>query len=250
VIARREALAIGGRLGLIGLLGCAALLPGACGLISVYPTYHYRLTVEVDTPQGLRSGSSVIEVRASEVHSTLGGAGAEISGEAVAVDLPGGQVLFALLRSEASVDWAKAAMEQVTPMPPLDTETLDHRYADWQAAIRANTRLNVLTPVIAPGRPPFRPQPGYPMLVRFGDLRDPKSVEKVDPGNLAASFGPGFALRRITVQLTEDDVTTGIGKRLGWLGTSVQGYLDGQLTGGGPALSNILDTTAFESVKK
>jgi hypothetical protein len=88
------------------------------------------------------------------------------------------------------------------------------------------------------------------MLVRFGDLRDPRSVEKVDPGNLAASFGPGFALRRITVQLTEDDVTTGIGKRLGWLGTSVQGYLDGQFTGGGPALSNILDTTAFESVKK
>jgi hypothetical protein len=55
------------------------------------------------------------------------------------------------------------------------------------------------------------------MLVRFRDIADPTSVEKVDPDNLAASFGEGVKLRRITVQLTDDPVTTGIEKRLGWL---------------------------------
>jgi hypothetical protein len=58
---------------------------------------------------------------------------------------------------------------------------------------------------------------GYPMLVRFKDIRDPKSVEKVDPNDIAKSIGPGVTLRRITLQITDDPVTTGIEKRLGWL---------------------------------
>jgi hypothetical protein len=39
-------------------------------------------------------------------------------------------------------------------------------------------------------------------------------VQRVDPANLAASFGPGIRLKRITVEVTDDDVTTGIEKRL------------------------------------
>jgi len=54
----------------------------------------------------------------------------------------------------------------------------------------------------------------YPMLVTFGDLDDPASVERVDPDDLAAIFGEGVALKRITVQLTDDPVTTGTRMRL------------------------------------
>ena len=59
----------------------------------------------------------------------------------------------------------------------------------------------------------------YPLLVTFADPADPTSVQRVDPANLAASFGPGVTLKRITVEVTNDPVTTGIEKRLGWLGT-------------------------------
>ena len=55
-------------------------------------------------------------------------------------------------------------------------------------------------------------------LVTFGDLDDPTSVEEVDPDDLAATFGEGVSLKRITVQMTDDLVTTGIEERLGWLG--------------------------------
>jgi hypothetical protein len=55
------------------------------------------------------------------------------------------------------------------------------------------------------------------MLVRFRDLADPTSVERVEADNLAASFGPGVRLKRITVQTTRDAVTTGIQRKLGWL---------------------------------
>ncbi|HBM06154.1 MAG TPA: hypothetical protein DD369_11230, partial [Erythrobacter sp.] len=58
----------------------------------------------------------------------------------------------------------------------------------------------------------------YPMLVTFGDLDDPASVERVDPDDLAATFGEGVRLKRITVQITDDPVTSGIEQRLGWLG--------------------------------
>ena len=57
----------------------------------------------------------------------------------------------------------------------------------------------------------------FPYLVRFRDLADPKSVEEVKPGDLAASFGKGYALKGLTIQMTDAPVTVGIEKRLGWL---------------------------------
>jgi hypothetical protein len=53
--------------GLIGAFsGLAVLTLSGCGLFADKHTYRYRLTVEVDTPQGVRSGSSVIEATAWE----------------------------------------------------------------------------------------------------------------------------------------------------------------------------------------
>ena len=63
----------------------------------------------------------------------------------------------------------------------------------------------------------FAKPTGFPTLVRFRDINDPKTVEDVDPANLATSFGPGFHLRRITLQRTDDAVTHGIENRLKWL---------------------------------
>ena len=64
----------------------------------------------------------------------------------------------------------------------------------------------------------------YPMMVRFADESDPTSVALVDPDDLAASFGEGVSLRRITVELTDDPVTASIEDRLGWLGMSFKSF--------------------------
>jgi hypothetical protein len=71
-------------------------------------------------------------------------------------------------------------------------------------------------------------RPAYPMLVTFGDEADPTSVTLVDPDDLAATFGAGVKLRRITAELTDDPVTTGIEKRLGWLTNYYDKMLDGR----------------------
>lgn len=66
-----------------------------------------------------------------------------------------------------------------------------------------------------------------PLLVRFRDINDPKTVEEVDPKNLEASFGKGIKLVSATLQMTDEEVTTGVDKWLGWL----EGYYDKQLDG-------------------
>jgi hypothetical protein len=55
------------------------------------------------------------------------------------------------------------------------------------------------------------------MLVRFRDLHDPASVERVDPSDLAASFGAGVKLERMSIEITDAPVTKGIEAVLPWL---------------------------------
>ncbi len=195
--------------------GAAAvsLLLAGCG--EQYPTYRYRMTVEVDTPQGLRSGSSVIEVRTDQgprfPGPEAGGVKSRIRGEAVAVDLPRG-TLFALLQSPngrgaESYAWA------LLPRPPTRGDDAEGRRANYEALGSVQ------------GQAELQPE-NYPMLVTFRDLADPTSVEAANPADFASVFGPGYALRRIMVRVTDEPVTSTISEQLRWLGSSPEPRLD------------------------
>ncbi|WP_417415418.1 hypothetical protein [Hoeflea sp.] len=68
----------------------------------------------------------------------------------------------------------------------------------------------------------------YPLLVTFADINDPASVALVDPDDLAASFGPGYALSSITLAITDEPVTKGrVEAVLGWLEAYENKQLDG-----------------------
>jgi len=188
----------------------------ACGELGddSAPDYRYRLTVEVDTPEGLRTGSSVIEVEqrlgraaSSPAHSQVY---RRVRGEAVAVDLPGGKTLFALLRSDNNVDWASYVFVYLAPS--YEGEPFEEQL-DNVLEVKGEQKLPRMWPPVVH----LPERSAYPMLVTFGDIDDPTSVARVDPDDLAASFGEGVSLRRITVELTDDPVTTGIEERLGWV---------------------------------
>ncbi|MFT4025920.1 MAG: hypothetical protein QM676_03845 [Novosphingobium sp.] len=176
-----------------------SMLLGGCGLLGGDMTYRYKMTVEVETPDGPRTGSSVIEVRTHESPAfpgpEAGGERSRVRGEAVAVDLPAG-TLFALLQAENGRG-AEIYAWALLPEPPTKGATPEDR--------RAN--LNALRSVA--GRAELQ-RANYPMLVTFRDLSDPTTVETVNPADLNTSFGPGYVLHRITVQMTDEPVTTAI----------------------------------------
>lgn len=179
---------------------CIILALALSGCRAQLPTYRYRLTVEVETPTGLKRGSSVIEVANWDNGKGFpgpeaGGFRSKVRGEAVAVEVAPNQVLFALLNRADGI--AFAALPLMRP--------------DDNVEDRIDALLGVMhaTPLV---------QTEYPMLVYFRDIRKPDTVEAVDPNNLVKNFGSGVKLRRITIQLTEDSVTKGIDDRLRWLG--------------------------------
>jgi hypothetical protein len=195
----------------------AAALSGCAPSV---PDYHYRLTVEVETPQGLRTGSSVIAVD-NDMQTNMNGGGyllyQRARGEAVAVDLPGGRTLFALLRGADGEDsWAGTLLFELTPPPPYRPADKESYRTDRVRNAAANRKVIVVPPML-PHRDKLYAAAAYPLFVTFHNVCDPKTVVRVDPDNLVASFGPGVKIRRITVQITNDPMTTGIEKRLKWL---------------------------------
>lgn len=95
------------------------------------------------------------------------------------------------------------------------------------------------------------PEVQYPMLVTFGDIADPASVTLVDPGDLAASFGPGVKLKAVTLDVTDEPVTLGrVEGVLGWLDQIWPDQLDGrpnETIRAGNRLANSLSANLFST---
>jgi hypothetical protein len=168
----------------------AALALAACGSSD---TIRYKMIVEVDTPEGLKTGVAVREVRYTKPSSlpSIGESRPQwrIKGEAVAVDLPGGRTLFALLRSEAREDFGGREVWSILKQSDEDEVEL------WPSTPKT-------------GRPQvFDPKP---MLVHFKNIDEPDTVERVDPNAAGAALGTGYRLRRIIVSRTSESVTSGI----------------------------------------
>ncbi len=168
----------------IGLL----LLLSAC---SQTFDWHQRIRIVVMTPKGEVAAETVqaIEAVYFPKWQQIGGYERNYSmrGEAVAADLGDGQYLFVLLADEMLA-------ERVLPV--------DRSHANKPGYLRDIENLEGAGPVeIQPER--------RPRLVSFDDISDPKSLRLVDPNNLAAAFGPGFALQSMTLEITADPITFG-----------------------------------------
>lgn len=203
MITREPLSTLGQRSCLMLVLGCAVLAMAGC--TPALPDYRYRLTVEVDTPDGVRSGSSVIQVAShvsSEYSLAPGDVTTQVTGEAVAVDLPGGKTLFALLAKPNSAEGAEAyAFDALISKP-------------WVGSKEYVANVNALVDRRDIGVLPFK---DWPMLVTFGDINNPTSIMRIDVANPESTLGPDVKIRRITAQITEEPVTTGIERKLDWL---------------------------------
>ena len=206
------------------LAGVALVLAGF-GLAGcwLFPAeWNEKLTVTVSTPHGDVSGSSVRWKQLYE-DPVLGNAQPDMRGEAVVVEVAEGRYLFALIQRNRP----QAELMFFPGEAPLkSTYKLNRRKGDV---------LDV-------------PRDMYPMLVTFGNLNDPASVQEVDPSNLAATFGPGYALKAITLEITDEPVTEGVVEKvLPWLPNHPQTFRPSSIRLG-PGLHNASDVLPIETI--
>jgi hypothetical protein len=201
-----------------GLWLIGALLLGGCGYIAGGPEVRYRITVEVDTPDGLRAGSSVwsFQLRPDILTQSYT---SKFRGESVAVEIPGGGTLFAVLGHPTKSGTISSDEAQLLPETVLRRTGITSTYENQVLGDRSKTlefisKLTTEAIALDCGDDVRRE---CPLLVYFRDPHDPSSVQSVEPDELGKVFGPGVSLRRITLQITRDAVAREIGKRLPWL---------------------------------
>jgi hypothetical protein len=180
-----------------------AILPLLLALFALAGCERYawnqKLTVTVETPEGEVSASSVSAVSWRKQWIRWDGMGwyYDLTGEAVVVEVTPGRYLFALLKGAGTTEY----MGSVAAASIAGREG---RVIDGALFREVQGRRDRAAGVITV------PEVQYPMLVTFGDIADPASVELVDPADLAASFGPGVRLKSVTLEVTDEPVTVGV----------------------------------------
>jgi len=177
------------------LIITASIFIGLYFLYQSYPfgSFNYRLTLVIETPEGEIVGSSVRKIYVftePKIFPEQRSRHSDVKGEAVVVDLGKRGVLFALLSKENDNDYGdRIAFQEFPQLGGMKPEAIKN-YPNIKA--KNNLSFDKL-----------------PMLIRFRDINDPKTVEKVDPDNLKKSFGKGVKLVSATIEITDDEVTTG-----------------------------------------
>ena len=186
-------------------------------------TYRYRLTVEVNTPNGIRAGSSVIEVETWEgiglPGPEAGGIRNRVRGEAVVVELPGQKRLFVLLDKADTL--LLEAYDRYLPQELGDLEKLRKaRSLNIVAAVpryRAPKKLKLRRAAMAKREISKDRLDNFPLFVDFQRRDDPMSVQRVDPDHLETTYGKGFSLKRVFLQTTNDNISGEIQRHLPWI---------------------------------
>jgi hypothetical protein len=235
----------------------AAVLAGVIKEKPPSGTWRYKMTVEVETPEGIKSGSTVREVTiqdlAEPTNPSMGGFRTKVKGEAVVVDLGPRGVLFALLNGYAfGPDYAWQIVFHAFPMPgkPPGAGGATPEGLEYYSHLKAKT---VLPPSL------------YPMMVTFADLKEPKTVKSVydmhwngrypmhyetTADRFEETFGQGIRLKSIEIEMADESITQGIEKKLVWLPEYYNKRLDGHRFGTIKAdlpIANNLSSGAFSA---
>jgi len=175
------------------------------------PGHKYRLTIEVETPEGIKSASGVIAVTPDRGYSPRGRTRA--SGDALYLDLGGGKNLLALL----------AHVDKTLDLDGINYVALRAYGAAGGQRVSFNemSRMKGVVPVTGEL---------IPVLAAFADPANPGTMRTIPPGDLEAAFGPGVRLHAVTAEVVPngfwpidfggplgEPVTRGIEKKLPWL---------------------------------
>ncbi|MHC4046424.1 hypothetical protein [Bradyrhizobium sp. 23AC] len=195
-----------------GLLGLLAVIVVGDQIRINRPGHKFRLTVEVTTPDGIKAGSGVLAVVPDRNYNR--GGRTTMRGEAVFVDLGQSKNLVALLahRQDAKLDFDDINYVALRAYGAARGDRVSFNDIHRQTGV---------VPVQADL---------VPVLVSFGDPKDPKTARLVAGDHAEAVLGEGYAIRGITVEVVPngfwpvdfggvlgEPVTRGINAKLPWL---------------------------------
>jgi hypothetical protein len=172
-------------------------------VFSVY-SHRYRLTIEVETPDGLKTGSAVIEPRARTQSPglSLRSVVTRVRGDAVFVDLGNGKNVVGLMAG--GPEGRDVGVPVRLAMEAFGVRNCRKSMCDWRQMQSMSGRRDLPLGLV-------------PTLVTFGDVDDPKTARVIEPSEFEAIFGPGYRFKRAWIEITDDWVTRGIKQRLPWL---------------------------------
>jgi hypothetical protein len=194
---------------LIGPLALLAVLVIGDQIRINRPGHKYRLTIEVDTPEGVKSASGVMAVHPDRGYTRKGRS--TTKGDAVLLDLGGGKNLLALLAHRDK---------------SLDLDGMNYLALRAYKAAGRNVSFNEMNRLT--GAAPV--EDGLiPILISFADLGDPATARAVPPEDLERAVGKGIHLHGITAEVVPnglwpldfggalgEPVTRGVEAKLPW----------------------------------
>ena len=177
------------------------------------PAHKYRLTVEVETPEGRKSASSVVAVHPDRSYTRRGQT--RTLGDAVFVDLGQGKNLVALL---AHVDNNKLVLDDINYVALRAYGAAAGKRVPFSEMSRQTGIVPVKGELI-------------PVLVSFADPATSGTARQVAPDDAEAVLGKGYRLQGISAEVVPngywpldfggalgEPVTRGIQAKLPWLG--------------------------------
>ena len=195
-----------------GVLAGLTILVVAVSWLSFYNIHvRYRVTVEVQDGDQIKSGSSVIDVSYNiepDWSPSHFNSFPVPVGYAPTVDLGEKGVLFLTFSNATRTPEQRTERHKQTPCLFDDIGCLPfvayHKPGGSVEFSRKKAALNELLRQSGPREVPFI---ALPQLVRFVDVDRQHKYLTLPPDNLALGFGPGVELKRVVVQLTDDQVT-------------------------------------------
>lgn len=203
------------------------------------PAHKYRLTVEVETPQGRKSASSVLAVHPDRSYSRRGQT--RTVGDAVFIDLGQGKNLVALL---AHVD-NKLVLEDINYVALRAYGAATATRVPFSAMSRQSGVVPVKGELI-------------PVLVSFADPAVPGTARLVPPDGAESVLGKGYRVQGISAEVVPngywpidfggplgEPVTRGILAKLPWLGDAGDSAAVALRAAGLPGIEGIDAREAF-----
>lgn len=187
-------------------------------------TWRYRLTINIETPEGIKSGSTIQEIYyppadSKNIHNPANQGIAR--GEAAYIDLGQRGVMVAIMQDPSNArERFKLLIRNVFPTVPTVYDL-----SRFQEMLKHYNDIRNVKDEVQPWL--------YPTLVGFRDINDPKTIEliyqrkhgsvrdmqEVETDRLEEFYGKGVKIQNMTLEMTDDPLEWKLDDKLNWIET-------------------------------